>query len=356
MKVLVAMSGGVDSSVAAKLTLMSGAECVGATMKLYSNDDIGLEKSHTCCSLDDVSDARQVALNLGIKYYVFNFCEGFREKIIDKFNDEYLKGYTPNPCIDCNRFMKFGKLFERADALSCDYIATGHYVRREEKNGLFYLKKGLDETKDQSYVLWFLNQQTLSRLLFPLGDYKKSEVREIAEKCGFINARKHDSQDICFVPDGRYANAIVRFSGSVPPVGDYLDISGKVIGKHKGIIHYTLGQHKGLAINSADKLFVIGIDPENNTVTLGEEKYLFKTTAEVTDVNFVLGRPEKFPFRCTAKTRYSHKDQPATVYETDEGIKIVFDEPQRAITPGQSAVLYDGDVVLGGGIITRKIY
>ena len=346
----------MDSSVAAKLISDGGAECVGATMKLYTNDDLGVSSSHTCCSLDDVSDARRIALDLGIPYYVFNFSDGFKEKIIDSFTAQYLDGRTPNPCIDCNRYMKFGKLFERADALGCDHIATGHYVRREEKDGVFYLKKGLDEGKDQSYVLWFLNQDTLKRLLFPLGNYRKEEVRKIAESCGFINAKKHDSQDICFVPDKKYAEAIVRFCGKESQKGDYLDTSGKVIGKHKGIIHYTLGQHKGLAINSADKLFVVAIDAEKNTVTLGEEKDLFKTTAEVTDVSFVLGRPKSFPFRCSAKVRYSQKEQPATVYETEDGFKLVFDEPQRAITPGQSAVLYDGDVVLGGGIITKRIY
>ena len=356
MKVLVAMSGGVDSSVAAKILKDQGCECVGATMKLYYNEDAGIPRGHTCCSLDDVSDARQVALKLGIPYYVFNFTDGFKEKIIDKFTDSYLNGITPNPCIDCNRYMKFDKLFERAEILGCDHIATGHYVRNEFEGGKYVLKKAVDPAKDQSYVLYFLDQSTLSKLLFPLGSLTKTETRALAEKDGFINADKPDSQDICFVPDKKYAEAIKRLTGKVPLSGDYLDISGKVIGKHKGIIYYTLGQHKGLGLSTDDKLFVVKIDPKNNTVTLGKEQDLYKTTCEVKDFNFISGKEPVYPFRCAAKVRYRQTEQPASVYKCDAGVKIVFDEPQRAITPGQSAVLYDGDVVIGGGTITSDIY
>ena len=355
MKVLVAMSGGVDSSVAAKLLADSGYDCVGATMRLFANEDIDIDKGKTCCSLDDVSDAKQVCYRLGIPHYVFNFTEGFREKVIDDFCASYMRGETPNPCIRCNRFMKFDKLFERADALGCDAVSTGHYVRVCHENGEYLLKKGLDKGKDQSYVLYFLDQKRLSRLLFPLGGYEKSDIRAVAEKNGFINARKPDSQDICFVPDGRYAKAIERFYGALPPVGDYLDVNGKVIGKHKGIFNYTLGQHKGLAINSADKLFVVAINAKENFVVLGEEKDLYKTTAEIRDVNFVSDKPVVYPVRCTAKTRYSQKESPAVLYPSEGGVKIVFDEPQRAMTPGQAAVFYDGDVVLGGGTITNDI-
>ena len=354
MKVLVAMSGGVDSSVAAKILVDSGCECVGATMKLYANEDVGVVSAgHTCCSLDDVSDARQVAFKLGIPYYVFNFKDGFKEKIIDKFINSYLNGRTPNPCIDCNRFMKFDKLFERAEVLGCDHIATGHYVRVEKIGDEFVLKKAVDKTKDQSYVLYFLDQERLSKLLFPLGDLEKTQTRAIAEQNGFVNADKPDSQDICFVPDRKYAEAIKRISGTEPKGGDYVDMQGRVLGRHKGIIHYTLGQHKGLGLGIENKMFVVSIDAEKNTVTLGAESDLYSTECIVTDVSFVSKKPKNFPLRCKAKLRYRQEEQPVTVYECDEGVKLVFDEPQRAVTPGQSAVFYDGDVVLGGGIILR---
>ncbi len=352
MKVLVAMSGGVDSSVAAKILVDGGNECVGATMKLYANEDAGVVSTgHTCCSLDDVYDARQVALKLGIPYYVFNFKDGFKEKIIDKFISSYLSGKTPNPCIDCNRFMKFDKLFERAEILGCDHIATGHYVRIEKHGDEYVLKKAVDLSKDQSYVLYFLDQEKLSKLIFPLGTLEKTKTRAIAEKNGFVNADKPDSQDICFVPDKKYAEAIKRISGLSPKPGDYVDMNGKVLGKHKGIIYYTLGQHKGLGLGIENKMFVVKIDPETNTVTLGAESDLYSNECLVTDVSFVSKKPPAFPFKCKAKLRYRQEEQPATVYQCDEGIRLVFDEPQRAITPGQAAVLYDGDVVLGGGII-----
>ena len=236
MNILVAMSGGVDSSVAAKLLADAGNCCTGCTMKLYTNEDAGIPRGHTCCSLDDVEDARSVAARLGMRYYVFNFSEDFEEKVIGKFVSSYRHGRTPNPCIDCNRFMKFDKLFERARLLGCDHVATGHYARIEEQNGKFILKKALDASKDQSYVLYTMTQEQLAHTLFPLGALPKTQTRAIAEEAGFWNAHKPDSQDICFVPDGDYAAAIERLTGEKSEPGDFVDRQGHVLGRHGGII------------------------------------------------------------------------------------------------------------------------
>ncbi len=250
MKVLIAMSGGVDSSVAAKLLCYEGYECIGCTMKLYDNCDAGLPRGRTCCSLDDVEDARSVAFSLGMRYYVFNFKDDFREKVIKKFASGYLRGQTPNPCIDCNRYMKFDKLFERAKLLGCDKLATGHYARIEFDGRKYRLKKALDKSKDQSYVLYMLTQEQLAHALFPLGSLHKTDTRAIADTAGLSSAHKPDSQDICFVPDGDYAAAIERLAGIKAPCGNFIDASGKVIGTHRGITHYTVGQHRGSVCHS----------------------------------------------------------------------------------------------------------
>lgn len=355
MKILVAMSGGVDSSVAAKLLTDAGHECIGCTMKLYENEDIGIPRGHTCCSLDDVEDARQVAYRLKMPYYVFRFSDDFKEKIIGKFVSAYENGITPNPCIDCNRYMKFDRLYERARVLGYDHIATGHYAQIEEKDGVYFLKKAVDPAKDQSYVLYSLAQEQLAHTLFPLGGLCKEQTRELARAGGFLNADKPDSQDICFVPDGNYAAAIERFSGKAAEPGNFVDESGRVLGQHRGIIHYTIGQHKGLGLYSHEKRFVLRIDAVSNTVVLGEEERLFRRNAAVKEINWISGVAPAAPVRCAVKIRYRQKEQPATLTPVGETCaELLFDEPQRAITPGQAAVFYDGDVVLGGGVLTGE--
>ena len=355
MKVLVAMSGGVDSSVAAKLLTDDQNECIGCTMKLYTNDDAGISRAHTCCSLDDVEDARAVAAKLSMRYYVFNFADDFREKVIGKFVTSYLGGITPNPCIDCNRYMKFDKLFERAALLGCDHVATGHYARIDVQDGKYRLKKALDETKDQSYVLYTMTQEQLAHTVFPLGALRKTDAREIAERAGLVNARKPDSQDICFVPDGDYAKIIEQHTGKAAEPGNFVAPDGCVLGRHSGIIRYTIGQHRGLGLDLPEKKYVCGICPETNTVVLGGAQDLLSGEAYAADCNWISGSAPDAPIRCCVKTRYRQPEQDATVTPLPGGrAKIVFDHPQRAVTPGQAAVFYAGDIVLGGGVLQRS--
>lgn len=350
-KVIIAMSGGVDSSVAAFLMKEKGFDCIGATMKLYDNDEIGISREKTCCSLDDIEDARSVARRLSMPYYVFNFKEEFEEKVIRKFISTYENGGTPNPCIDCNRYLKFEKLFQRMNELEYNYVVTGHYAKIEENDGWFYLKKAVDDTKDQSYVLYSLTQYQLSHILFPLGEYTKNKIRDIAEKQGFLNARKKDSQDICFVPDGNYTDFIERYTGKKYPPGDFVDINGKPIGKHQGIIRYTNGQRKGLGVAFGQPMYVAGKNIEENTVTLCTNEELFSKELKAVDFNWIIPNPQR-EIKCFARVRYNMREKPATAYINDDNsVNVVFDEPQRAITRGQAVVLYDGDIVLGGGTI-----
>ncbi len=351
-KALIAMSGGVDSSVAALLTRAAGYDCLGCTMRLYDNDAAGLARENGCCSLSDVEDARAVAHRLGMPYYVFNFCDAFRAGVLQNFVDCYAAGRTPNPCIECNRTMKFSKLLDRARVLGCDVLVTGHYARIEQDGEKYVLKKALDPAKDQSYVLYMLTQEQLAHIRFPLGALSKAEVRAIAEQNGFGNAAKPDSQDLCFVPDGDYPAAIRRLTGRSPVPGDFVDESGRVLGRHKGVEYYTVGQHKGLGLVTGEPVYVLSIDAKANTVTLGPNAALFKTAAAVQSINWAAGAAPAGPLRCAAKVRYRQNEQPATVTPTGPDTAILeFDAPQRAITPGQAAVFYDGDTVLGGGVI-----
>lgn len=354
MKALIAMSGGVDSSVAACLMKKEGYDCLGVTMKLFQNEEIGISRAHTCCSLEDVEDARSVARQLKIPYYVFNFSDRFRECVIDKFVQAYETGATPNPCIDCNRYLKFDKLFQRAKELECDYVVTGHYARIEYDAAAdrYLLKKALYAEKDQSYVLYAMTQEQLKHTKFPLGELTKPEVRKIAEEYSFINANKHDSQDICFVTDGNYAEFIERYTSKEYQAGDFIDCDGNVLGRHRGIIHYTVGQRKGLYISAPEALYVKEIDPLENTVMLGSNDQLYTQLLVAKDLNMISVPYLEKPVRLKAKVRYRHQEQWATVTQIDaDTLCVVFDTPQRAITKGQAVVLYDGDYVVGGGTI-----
>ena len=346
------MSGGVDSSVAAYLMKQRGFECTGITLKLFDKDDVLTEK--TCCSLDDVEDARSVCRRIGIPYCVYNFEDSFRETVISRFISAYEEGRTPNPCIDCNRFIKFEKLLRRAEELGMDCVVTGHYATVEfnEQTGRFLLKKSADLSKDQSYVLYSLTQRQLSKTVFPLGEMTKEQTRALAEELQLINANKRDSQDICFVPDGDYARFIEEYTGKTYPNGDFVDEEGNVLGEHKGIIRYTVGQRKGLGLALPHPMYVKEKDLERNKVVLCDNEALFSKELLANDINLISVEKIDKPMRVNARVRYNQKEQPATVWQLgDDLIRVEFDEPQRAISKGQAVVLYEGDYVLGGGTI-----
>lgn len=358
-KALIAMSGGVDSSVAALIMKENGYDCIGITMKLYDSETGQACRSRTCCTLEDVEDARQVASALSIPYYVLNFKDDFQKKVILPFVETYENGGTPNPCIRCNRFMKHEKLYKKAEELGCDYIVTGHYarIRYDEEKQRYLLLKAKDEKKDQSYVLYFLNQEQLKHSIFPLGEFEtKEEVRAIAEKNGFFNADKPDSQDICFVTSGSYGDFLEKFRGKPYPKGYFVDEEGHKLGKHKGIIRYTIGQRKGLGLALKEPMYVAGKNLEKNQVILTKGPALYSEALEAEDFNWISMDPPKEEYPVTVKTRYNAKAVPAFVsVKKENNVLLRFEKPERAIAAGQAVVLYDGEIVVGGGTIKKAI-
>lgn len=353
MRVVVAMSGGVDSSVAASLLAEAGHEVVGLSMQLYDQREGG-ETFGSCCSLDDLQDARRVATAIGIPHYIVNFEAQFERTVVRNFVDEYAAGRTPIPCVHCNADLKFAHLVDRAAGLDAAAVATGHYARVtfDEEQRAYRLQRGADRDKDQSYFLFSLTQDQLARAMFPVGGLTKTAVRAHAERLGLSVADKPDSHEICFVPDGRTGDFVERHLSEAPADGDIVDSGGRVVGRHRGLHRYTVGQRKGLGLATGSPLYVLRLEPADGRLVVGAREELGRATFTASAVNWIAGAPPRSPRRLTVRIRHRHQDAPATV-ESDGGSRadVRFDEPQMAVTPGQAAVFYDGEDVIGGGWI-----
>ncbi|BCJ94827.1 tRNA-specific 2-thiouridylase MnmA [Anaerocolumna cellulosilytica] len=355
-KVVVGMSGGVDSSVAALLLKEAGYEVIGVTMQIWQDEDTAAqEESGGCCGLSAVDDARRVAFALDIPYYVMNFKSEFKNAVMDYFTEEYLKGNTPNPCIACNRYVKWESLLTKSLGIGADFIATGHYARVVKLvNGRFTLQKSATAEKDQTYALYNLTQFQLSHTLMPVGEYTKDQIREIAKGINLRVANKPDSQEICFIPDKDYAKFIKEYSGETPKEGNFVTTEGKIIGKHKGIIHYTVGQRKGLNLSMGHPVFVLAIRPETNEVVIGNSDEVYSNKLYAGNLNFMSIEDLEGEMTVQAKIRYSHRGSKCVIRKVEaDKVECIFEEPQRAVTPGQAVVFYSGDYVVGGGTILR---
>lgn len=353
-KSMIAMSGGVDSSVAAYLIKEQGFDAAGVTMRLFDEKLSGICGGTHCSENSAAEDAGKVAEQLGIPHIICDLSVQFSRKVIDYFAEAYENGSTPNPCVECNKYLKFGELHEYANSIGYDLIATGHYAKISYDAGSkrYLLKKAADLTKDQSYFLYSLDQEQLARTLLPLGDMLKQNVRRIAKEQGFVNAKRAESQDICFISNGDYVSFIEKYTGKSYPAGDFVDTDGNILGRHKGIIRYTIGQRKGLGLALKNPMYVCSIDPKTNRIILGSNEDLMRRELDVLNFNWIACDAPKSKMRAHARIRYRHKESPAEIIPTGENsVHIIFDEPQRAVTSGQSAVLYDGDVVIGGGYI-----